>query len=105
MSQDVIGAKVRTRQGEDIGIIKELLVDPESGRISYAILAYGGLMGLGEKLFAFPWEALTQRPEVQVFVLNVDREQLENAPGLNRDEWPIRSSWEHSKSLMPYRED
>ena len=55
----LMGNDVYNRQDEDLGDIKEIMLDVAGGRISYAVLSYGGLLGMGEKLFAVPWAALT----------------------------------------------
>ena len=54
----VIGDSVVNRAGESLGKIEELMLDLEKGRVAYAILSFGGFMGMGEKLFAVPFEAL-----------------------------------------------
>ena len=79
---------VRNPAGEDLGDIEELMIDMNSGRIAYAVLSFDGFLGLGGKLFAIPWDALSLDTEEHKFVLNVDREQLENAPGFDKDNWP-----------------
>lgn len=84
----VKGDKVRNPQGENLGKIEEVMLDSESGRIAYAVLSFGGFMGMGDKLFAIPWEALQLHEEDEEFVLNVDKETLEEAPGFDKDNWP-----------------
>ncbi len=93
-ADDAMDTKVRNPQGEDLGEIKNLMVDLNTGRIIYAVLTFGGVLGMGEKLYAVPWEALAARPEREGFVLNMDREQLENAPAFREDEWPMHGDWE-----------
>jgi PRC-barrel domain len=82
------GDHVRNAGGEDLGIIEELMVDVPTGRVAYAVLSFGGFLGLGNKLFAVPWEALTLDEENHEFVLNVDKKTLANAPGFDRENWP-----------------
>jgi sporulation protein YlmC with PRC-barrel domain len=84
----MIGDKVVNPQGEELGEIKEFMLDIESGQIAYAVLSFGGFLGLGDKLFAVPWKALRLKPNTHSFVLNVDKETLENAPGFDKDNWP-----------------
>jgi sporulation protein YlmC with PRC-barrel domain len=55
---DVIGAKVKNPQGEDLGKIEELVLDPTEGTIEYAVLSFGGFLGMGDKLFALPFSLL-----------------------------------------------
>lgn len=84
----IIGDRVRNEKGEDLGKIEELMIDLQSGCISYAVLSFGSVLGMGGKLFAIPFEALQLRAEEHKFVLNVDRQKLENAPGFDKDNWP-----------------
>ena len=65
-----------------------LMIDLPSGRIAYAVLSFGGFLGMGEKLFAVPWNALTVDEDQKQIVLNADKEQLKNAPGFDKDDWP-----------------
>ena len=55
--------KVRNPAGEDLGRIEELMLDLQEGRIAYAVLSFGGVLGLGDKPFAIPWPALSLRPD------------------------------------------
>lgn len=82
------GFLVRNRDNDDLGSIEELMVDPETGRVAYAVLALGGFLGFGGKLYAVPWCALELDPEQRVFFLNADRETIENAPAFHEEEWP-----------------
>jgi len=87
-AKTLIGYKVKNRQGEELGKIEELAIDPQTGQIAYAVLSFGGFLGLGDKLFAIPWSALEPRHSDEVFILEVDKEQLKNAPGFDKDKWP-----------------
>jgi sporulation protein YlmC with PRC-barrel domain len=80
--------KVVNAAGEDLGKMAEYLIDLKSGRIAYCVLSFGGFLGMGDKLFAVPWSALTLDTEKKCFVLNVDKERLKNAPGFDKDNWP-----------------
>ncbi len=84
----LMGDKVRNNQGEDLGSIKELMIDLDNGRIAYAVLSFGGLFGMGDKLFAVPWSALTLDESSHEFLLKADRSTLEAAPGFDKDNWP-----------------
>ncbi|UII31387.1 PRC-barrel domain-containing protein [Fulvivirga ulvae] len=84
---DVVNAK-----GENIGEIKDLMIDWENSTIAYAVLSFGGFLGFGEKLFAIPMEALefdTSRQDT--IILDIEKEHLENAPGFDKDEWPAHA--------------
>ena len=82
------GNDVYNQKDEDLGDIKEIMLNMRTGRISYAVLTYGGFLSLGEKLFAVPWEALTLDTKNKRFVLNVEKARLEKAPGFDKDKWP-----------------
>jgi len=82
------GDRVRNPAGEDLGKVEEIMIDIPAGRVVYAVVSFGGFLGIGDKLFAVPWRALTLNEREREFVLNVDRRTLEDAPGLDRDHWP-----------------
>jgi sporulation protein YlmC with PRC-barrel domain len=84
----LLGNDVYNENNEDLGDIKEIMLDMTNGQISYAVLSYGGFLGMGEKLFAVPWDALKLDTVHKRFVLNVDKTRLENAPGFDKDHWP-----------------
>ena len=80
--------KVVNAAGEEFGKMAEYMIDLKSGRIAYCVLSFGGFLGMGDKLFAVPWSALTLDTEKKSFILNVDKERLKNAPGFEKDNWP-----------------
>jgi sporulation protein YlmC with PRC-barrel domain len=82
------GDGVRNAAGEDLGKIEEFMIDLETGRVAYAVLSFGGFLGMGNKLFALPWDALDLDTDEHKFVLNVDKEVLKKAPGFDKDNWP-----------------
>lgn len=87
----LLGNDVYNRDGEDLGDIKEFMIDMATGRIAYAVLSYGGLLGLGDKLFAVPWAALTLDTESKRFTLDASKAMLKDAPGFDKDHWPSMS--------------
>ena len=85
----IIGEAVINRQNENLGKIHELVIDAQDGRLAYAVLSFGGFMGMGNKLFAMPWKAFEFAKTENKLVLNVDKEKLKNAPGFDQDaKWP-----------------
>jgi sporulation protein YlmC with PRC-barrel domain len=90
----LIGYDVMNMNGEDLGEIKDMLIGLDSGQIKYAVLTYGGVLDIGNKLFAIPLNAFNFDPQQNAFVLNVNEEMLENAPGFNEDNWPDTASLE-----------
>jgi sporulation protein YlmC with PRC-barrel domain len=98
----IIGDKVVNTAGEQLGTIKELMIDLDGGLIAYAVLSFGGILGMGDKLFAIPWEAFTIDTDNHTFILNVDKEVLENAPGFDKDNWPDNAKYEAGWLLGVY---
>ena len=88
----LIGDSVVNGAGEDLGEIKAIMLDVESGRIAYAVLSFGGILGMGNKLFAIPWSALTLDAGEKRFVLDIAKDRLDNAPGFDKDSWPTMAS-------------
>ena len=88
----LIGDDVYNHEDEELGDIKEIMLDMRSGQIAYAVLSFGGVLGMGDKLFAVPWERLTLDTVNKRFLLNVDKDLLKDAPGFNKDNWPDMGS-------------
>jgi len=105
------GDSVVNSSGEDLGNIEAIMLDVTSGRIAYAVLSFGGFLGMGSKLFAIPWSALTLDAAEKRFILDVSKDRLENAPGFDKDHWPSMAdnSWAtevHSYyNVRPYWDD
>lgn len=90
--RELLHAKVKDLVGEPLGTIEDLAVDPATGRVTYAILAFGGLLGVGEKLFPVPWERLHWRAGDHAFVLQHhgrSRDDLARAPHAHRERWRL----------------
>ncbi|MGF6149067.1 PRC-barrel domain-containing protein [Pseudomonas fluorescens] len=98
----LIGNDVYNHKEENLGDIKEIMLDLHSGRVAYAVLSFGGFLGMGEKLFAVPWSALTLDTMNKRFVLSVDKERLANAPGFDKDNWPNMQDPIWSKEIHAY---
>jgi hypothetical protein len=94
----VIGSRVVNGQNEDLGKIEDLVLDVGAGRIAYAVLSFGGFVGLGEKYFAIPWNAFHFNLKESRVVLNVDKKLLASAPGFEKERWPnmADSTWGNS---------
>jgi sporulation protein YlmC with PRC-barrel domain len=94
-AKTLIGDSVVNASDEKLGKIEAIMLDVTSGRVAYAVLSFGGFLGLGQKLFAVPWSALTLDAGEKRFVLDVAKERLENAPGFDPDHWPsmAESAW------------
>jgi len=98
-----IGATVENPQGQNLGDVKDIVIDRASGRIAYAVVSFGGFLGMGEKLFAVPWAAFSQpKADKDTFMLDVDKERLKNAPGFDTHNWTQMASREWVTSLYSY---
>ena len=98
----LIGEDVYNRQDEDLGDIKEIMLDIRSGQVAYAVLSFGGWLGMGDKLFAVPWQALQLDTVNKRFLLDVSKEHLKNAPGFDKDDWPDMASTEFNSELHSF---
>jgi len=94
----LIGNDVYNLQEEDLGDIEEIMLDMQSGEVCYAVLSFGGFLGLGDKLFAVPWKSLKLDTENKRFTLDVNKEKLETAPGFDKDNWPdmADTTWQNT---------
>lgn len=98
----LIGDGVVNPEGEDLGKIEEIMLDIQSGRVAYLVLSFGGFLGLGDKLFAIPWDAVTLDTNRHVFILNVDKETLKKAPGFDKNNWPQIGDSDWLTSIYEY---
>jgi sporulation protein YlmC with PRC-barrel domain len=84
----LIGSRIRNWEGKNLGKIEDIMIDLESGAIAYAVLSFGGFLGLGDKLFPVPWEVLAIDMDSGEFILDVDPDVLQDAPGWDKSELP-----------------
>ena len=96
------GDNVVNAAGDDLGKIEAIMLDVTSGRIAYAVLSFGGIFGIGTKLFAIPWSALILDPAEKRFVLDVSKERLESAPGFDKDHWPSMADQKWATEIHEY---
>lgn len=87
-ASEIIGRSVQDDRGENLGKIKDLVIDPDRNRISYVVLTFGGFLGFGDKLFAMPTGVLQMPGTGGYAVLSVDKEHLKAAKGFDKDHWP-----------------
>lgn len=103
MSADtLVGNDVYNKEGEALGGIKDIMLDMRNGRVSYAVLTFGGFLGMGQKLFAVPWEALELDTREKRFVLNVEKGRLKDAPGFDKDHWPDMADQSWAREIHSY---
>lgn len=87
-SGEITGTKVTNPEHENLGDIAEVVIDKQSGKVSYLVLDFGGVLGFGNKYFAVPWHLFLYNNKDNCFILNVDKQHLKNAPGFDKDHWP-----------------
>jgi len=101
-ASSVIGTNVVNRLGDNLGDIKEVVIDPCSGRVAYAVVSFGGFLSMGEKLFAIPFSALEYNVAKRDYVLDVSKERLEDAPGFDKDHWPSMADEKWNRDVYRY---
>lgn len=101
-ASSVTGNPVVNRQGLSLGKIEDVMLDTDDNRIAYAVLSFGGFLGMGEKLFAIPWSQLELDAGEHRFVLDVPRDKLEKAPGFDKNEWPSTADRSFSQEVYDY---
>lgn len=92
-SEDVAGATVFDRLGNELGEIDHLMIDKVSGRVRYAVMSFGGFLGLGHSHYPLPWNSLTYDGEREGYVADIVEQQLQDAPEFSDDSWSDRD-WE-----------
>ena len=82
----VAGTDVYNTAGDHLGEIYDVMLDKLTGKVAYAIMSFGGFLGLGDRYHALPWNVLTYDTEQEAYVVDLDRQTLEAAPTIGRDE-------------------
>ncbi|MBL9120827.1 MAG: PRC-barrel domain-containing protein [Phycisphaerae bacterium] len=98
---EVLGMNIKSPSGEALGEIEDVVVDPSTGKVSYAVLSFGGFMGFNDKLFAVPWTSLTARKDGSV-VFPVTKDRLKNAPGFDKSNWPTTANQTFNSEVENY---
>lgn len=96
------GDTVKNHKGESLGDLKDIMIDTKTGKVAYGVLSFGGILGMGEKLFAVPWEALTVDGNNKQLLLKVDKDRLKDAPGFDKDNWPNFADRTFSDKMRAY---
>lgn len=96
-ARSIIGDSVVNVKGESIGVIEDLMIDVQTGRIEYAVIESGAILGLGGKLFAIPYSELSLNAEGHCFVLDRDKEDLKKLPGFDKNHWPDTNDHYYAK--------
>jgi hypothetical protein len=83
-SEKVTGTAVYNQAGETLGSVDDIMIDKASGHAIYAVMAFGGFLGMGEKYHPLPWATLKYDPRKAGYVVNLDKKMLEGAPSYDR---------------------
>jgi sporulation protein YlmC with PRC-barrel domain len=103
MAADTLqGDSVYNEADEKLGEVTDIMIDVPTGRVAYAVMSVGGVFGIGDKLFAIPWQALTLDTENKCFRMNISSEQLKNAPGFDKDHWPTMADQTWAQQVHDY---
>ena len=84
----LVGDDVLDVAYEGIGKVHELMIDVETGQVAYLVLAFGGTLGMGTKLFAVPWSMVRVDESRKAFIADVAKDKLAELPGFDRHHWP-----------------
>ena len=101
-ASSIIGTNVVNPNGDNLGDIKEVVIDPRTGRVAYSVVAFGGFLGMGEKLFAIPFSSFKYNPTSKDYVLDVSKERLKDAPGFDADHWPSMAEEKWNRDVYKY---
>lgn len=104
-SAEVIGVTVKNSEHEKLGKIEEIVLDKFSGQVHYVVLSFGGLLGMGDKFFAFPWKSISYAKDDKCFILNVSKDKLKDAPGFAKDNWPDMAQEQWGRDIQTYYND
>ncbi len=101
-AEKVEGTNVYNLQGDKLGTVDDIMIDKVSGRAIYALMSFGGFLGIGEKQHPLPWSALTYDQSKEGFVVNLDKRKLEQAPTLDPDDGDFVWTPDYGRSIDKY---
>jgi hypothetical protein len=93
-SDKVEGTKVRRPNGETLGEIMRVMIEKKSGQVAYAVMSFGGFLGIGSDFYPLPWDRLTYNPRLDAYELDITEEQLRKAPKFSKGAAPNWSAEE-----------
>ncbi len=101
-ASEMIGMNVEGMDGKKLGDIKDLVIDSDDGSIEYAVLDFGGLLGIGTKYFAVPWDALELTTDGKKLLMDASKKDLKTAPGFDKNNWPDFSDPQQTIVIYEY---
>ena len=102
-ASELIGMKVQGSDGKNLGKIRDLVIAPD-GAVRYAVLDFGGFLGIGDKYFAVPWDALQRTQNGKAIALDTTKRDLKKAPGFDKEHWPDFSDWQQEVVIYEFYE-
>ena len=102
---EVIGKNIKSRDDAKIGEVTDAALDVANGRASYVVASFGGILGIGDRLFAVPWSSLSIVPGGENVVVQEERQKLSSAPGFDRNRWPAMSDPAWSSEVRTFYGD
>ena len=101
-SSSLSGTDVENSSGDSLGKVEDLMINVTTGDVDYAVVSFGGFLGIGNKLFAVPLQAFKLNPKHKKLILDESKERLEAAPGFDKDHWPSHSDNKWSNEVNSY---
>jgi sporulation protein YlmC with PRC-barrel domain len=101
-SSNIVGTDVKNRRGDNLGTIKDVVIDMEAGRVAYLILASGGFLGIGNKYLALPLETIEIDTVDEKIIVDIDKAKLQSAPGFENESWTSQSQRELVSNIYSY---
>lgn len=98
----VEGTSVYNRRGESLGSIYDVMIDKRSGKVAYAVMSFGGFLGMGESYHPLPWEVLDYDEQQVGYVVDLDKERLQNAPSYGVNDAPDWSNPDYGRQIDNY---
>jgi len=101
-TSSVIGTDVVSPKGDSLGDIKEVVIDPRTGKVAYVVVAFGGFLGMGEKLFAIPFSSFDYNVTKNHYVLAITQDRLKAAPGFDPNNWPAMTDEKWNRDVYKF---
>ena len=98
----IIGDAVENSKGDKLGKIDNLMINLSTGQVEYAVIEHGGLLGVGSKLFAIPFDELQVDEVKECFILNRDKDYVKDSPGFDANHWPATNDHSYFDSVNSY---
>ena len=98
-ASSILGDKIYNSGDEQLGEIKDIMLNVVDGTIAYIVIESGGFLGMGQKYFAIPFDALVLDPDRKAFILDQNKIALQNLPGFDKDHWPDTNAHKKNRTL------